>query len=146
MTTKSTTHRIIAAAFLGGAALATTAARADGDITAGRDLFASRCAACHGLDPTRKPGPLLSGVYGRHAGSVVGYHYSDALRGASIVWNEFTLDRWLRGPPAFVPGVNMQAQVDSARDRRNIIAYLKSLSITTATRGNNAGAPASALK
>jgi cytochrome c2 len=117
----------IAAVLLGGWILAGTPARAAGDAAAGGDLFTVRCAACHGINPTRKPGPLLSGVYGRHAGSVPGYHYSAALKAASVTWNAANLDRWLSGPPAFIPGVNMQAQVDSEQDRQNLIAYLQSL-------------------
>src|SRR5438270_4869563 len=92
-----------------------------GDIAAGRDLFATRCVACHGLTPTRKPGPPLADVYARPAGAVATYHYSPALKGAAIVWNDATLDRWLQGPPSFIPGVNMQAQVDRAQDRRDLI-------------------------
>jgi cytochrome c2 len=109
------------------------AAAAD-DIAAGREEFASRCAACHGLNPTRKPGPVLFGVYGRRAGAVPGYHYSAALKDALITWNAANLDRWLKGPPAFIPGVNMQAKVDSPQDRQDIIAYLKSLGPATPTR------------
>jgi cytochrome c2 len=112
---------------------------ASGDaVAAGRDLFAQRCVACHSLKPTRKPGPPLAGVYGRRAGSVTTYHYSAALKSATVTWNAATLDRWLSGPPAFIPGVNMQAQVDSEQDRQNLIAYLKSLSRPVA--GQN-GAP-----
>jgi cytochrome c len=108
--------------------LAATRAAAEGDVQAGAALFADRCVACHALNPTRKPGPILSDVYGRRAGTVAGYAYSTALKRAGLVWNDSTLDRWLAGPPAFVPGVNMQAQVDSRTDRRNLIAYLKSIS------------------
>lgn len=129
----------MAAVLLASWILASTSARADGDVAAGHDLFVARCAACHGVNPTRKPGPLLSGVYGRRAGSVSGYHYSAALKAASITWNASNLDRWLSGPPAFIPGVNMQAQVDSVQDRHNLIAYLKSLG--TATKGHLVTAP-----
>lgn len=120
-------HWVIVAVLLSGWISASRSARAAGDVAAGHEVFVARCAACHGVKPTRKPGPLLSGVYGRHAGSVPGYHYSTALKSASITWDEANLDRWLSGPPAFIPGVNMQAKVDSARDRQNVIAYLKSL-------------------
>jgi cytochrome c len=130
----SASLRSLAAVGLGGAVVivfaglaAVAAPDVGGDVASGRDLFATRCVACHGLNPARKPGPPLAGVYGREAGTVATYPYSPALKGASIVWNGETLDRWLRGPPAFIPGVNMQAQVDGAQDRRNIIAYLKSL-------------------
>ena len=135
-------HWTTVVALLGGAMLSASTAHAAGDITAGHDLFLARCSACHDLHPTRKPGPLLSGVYGRPAGSVPGYHYSAALKNASIVWNANTLDRWLSGPPAYIPGVNMQAQVDSARDRLNIIAYLRSLGSATAA---NTGGTASVV-
>ena len=117
-----------AAMLVAGAITAASSAWADGgNVATGRDLFAARCVACHGLNPTRKPGPPLAGVYGRRAGSVPGYHYSAALRRAPVTWDEATLDRWLSGPPAFIPGVNMQAQVDREQDRQNLVAYLKSL-------------------
>jgi cytochrome c oxidase assembly protein subunit 11 len=89
---------------------------------------------------------LLSGVYGRRAGSVPGYHYSAALAGASIVWSASNLNRWLRGPPAFIPGVNMQAKVDNAQERLNIIAYLKSLGPATATHGGEVSSPTGITK
>jgi cytochrome c2 len=138
-----TRRSIISAILLSSLIVAAAPARAAGDVAAGRDLFASRCAACHGLNPTRKPGPLLSGVYGRHAGSVPGYHYSAALAGSSIVWSASNLNRWLSGPPAFIPGVNMQAQVDSEQERLNIIAYLKSLAPAMATQDGGVSATTS---
>jgi len=119
---------LLAAALLGGVMLHAADARADGDPAAGQHLFVSRCEACHSLNPTRKPGPLLAGVYGRHAGSVPGYHYSAALKAAAITWNTSNLDRWLSGPTRFIPGVNMQAQVDNPQQRQDIIAYLRSSS------------------
>jgi len=108
-------------------AIACPAAQGAEDVAAGAQLFHERCTACHSADPTRKPGPELSDVFGRPAGSVGGYHYSDALKSAHLVWNESTLDRWLAGPPAFIPGVNMQAFVADPADRKNLIAYLRSL-------------------
>ena len=106
----------------------TFAARASEDEQQGATLFAQRCTACHSLNPTRKPGPILSGVYGRRAGTAPNYHYSAALQGAPVIWNDRTLDGWLINPPAFIPGVNMQAQVADPKDRRALIAYLKSIS------------------
>ncbi|HEY2658099.1 MAG TPA: c-type cytochrome [Caulobacteraceae bacterium] len=103
-------------------------ARASSDEQKGAELFTERCTACHSLNPTRKPGPILSGVYGRRAGTAPNYHYSAALQGASVTWNDQTLDRWLTNPPAFIPGVNMQAQVADPKDRHDLISYLKSIS------------------
>jgi len=119
---------LIGSVVLAASCLAATHAAADGNVQAGAALFVDRCVACHALNPTRKPGPILSGVYGRRAGTVPGYAYSTALKRAGVVWNDATLNRWLAGPPKYIPGVNMQAQVDSAADRRNLIAYLKSIS------------------
>jgi cytochrome c len=103
-------------------------ALANGDAEAGKALFADRCVACHSAQPTRKPAPLLEGVFGRRAGTVPNYSYSVALRGASVVWNAQTLDRWLTDPLTFIPGVNMQARVTDPQERQNIITYLKSIS------------------
>jgi cytochrome c len=128
------TRTIILAMLLGSSIMPIRPANAADDIAAGRDEFAARCAACHALHPTRKPGPVLLGIYGRRAGSVPGYRYSAALKSASITWNAANLDRWLQGPPAFIPGVNMQAQVDSPQDRQDIIAFLRSLGPATPTR------------
>src|ERR1700761_2042855 len=63
----------------------------------GEQLFGERCTACHALD-SNKAGPMLRGVVGRQAGSAGGYHYSDALKNAGLVWSTDKLDRWLADP------------------------------------------------
>jgi cytochrome c len=125
------TTLICAVAFYPGRVLA------DGDAKAGQTLFADRCVACHSAHATRKPAPLLDGVYGRRAGTAPNYTYSAALRGASISWDARTLDRWLTDPQTFIPGVNMQARVIDPRERQNIIAYLKSMSGIAALPNND---------
>lgn len=109
---------------------------AAGDAKAGQVLFADRCVACHSAQPSRKPAPLLNGVYGRRAGTAPNYTYSAALRSASVTWNAQTLDRWLTDPATFIPGVNMQARVSDPQERMNIIAYLKSISGNRASPNN----------
>jgi cytochrome c oxidase assembly protein Cox11 len=89
----------------------------------GERLFAVQCAACHALS-TAKVGPPLGGVVGRASGSVPDYPYTAALKGAGIVWSATTLDRWLSGPRAMVPGVAMPMAVTDPAARRDIIAYL----------------------
>ena len=72
-------------------------------------------------------GPNLTGVYGRPAGSVESYNYSEAflsvLRG--MVWNSSTLDVWLTGTQAWVPGARMYYRQDDGEIRRKIILFLK---------------------
>src|ERR1700741_3486715 len=57
-----------------------------GDPIRGKDLFEKRCGGCHSLD-TDKEGPRLRNVYGRKAGSILGFKYSDALKGAQFTWD-----------------------------------------------------------
>ena len=42
-----------------------------------------------------------------------------------IVWNEKTLDRWLAGPEELIPGQKMGVSVSEAKDRADLIEYLK---------------------
>ena len=62
---------------------------------AGKALFERRCGGCHALDRD-KEGPRLEGIFGRRAGSVGSFGYSDALKKSKIVWNGATLERWLQ--------------------------------------------------
>ena len=99
---------------------------AHGDATRGREIYESRCIACHSPDANRV-GPMHRGVFGRRAGSLPDYTYSKALKSAGFVWNDETLDKWLTSPQAFVPGQKMNFKVTKPEDRADIIAYLKSL-------------------
>ena len=104
--------------------LFSNAAVAMGDAAAGEALYESRCIACHSLDANRV-GPMHRGVYGRKSGTVNGYDYSRSLKRAAIVWDEKSLDRWLTDPEKLVPGQKMNYQVPDAKDRENLIAFLK---------------------
>lgn len=89
-----------------------------------------RCAACHSAGPPAPgdAGPSLQGVFGRPAGSLGGYAYSDALRAAGrrgLVWNTTTLDRYLTDPEAAVPGTDMPYQGGSAAERAAVIDWLR---------------------
>ena len=97
---------------------------ATSDLMPGQDLYESRCFACHSLDANRI-GPRHSGLFGRQAGSLPDYDYSQALVDSQVVWDEATLDRWLENPEAFIPGQRMNYRLGDAADRAAIIAYLK---------------------
>jgi cytochrome c len=87
-------------------------------------LFEKRCGGCHALDRD-KEGPRLGGVYGRTAGSVDSFQYSDALKKSKIKWTEETLDKWLTDTEKLVPNNDMTFHVEKADERSEIIAYLK---------------------
>jgi len=89
-----------------------------------KDLFEKRCGGCHALDRD-KEGPRLRGVYGRAAGSMDSFQYSDALKKSRIVWTDETLDRWLTDTEKLVPNNDMTFHVEKIDERREIIAYLK---------------------
>jgi cytochrome c len=98
-------------------------ARAAGDADHGAALYEG-CQDCHSLDKN-DVGPRHRGVYGRKAGSLPDYRYSDALKNADFVWDDKTLDQWLTDPQKFVPGAKMFYHLDQPQDRADVIEYLK---------------------
>jgi cytochrome c len=105
-------------------AFATVPAFAAGDAQAGAALYQSRCTSCHSLDHNGV-GPAHRGVFGRTAGTAAGFAYSDALKASHLVWADDTLDRWLADPEKAVPGQRMFVNVPDAKERADLIAYLK---------------------
>jgi cytochrome c len=98
-----------------------------GDARIGREAFEKRCTGCHSVDGM-KVGPPLRGVYGRNAGKDPRFPYSDALRKASVRWDDLTLDRWLTDTESVVPENDMTFRLNDPKDRASIIAYLRQLS------------------
>jgi cytochrome c len=103
-----------------GAATALLAA----DTPSGKELFERRCTGCHALDHD-KEGPRLGGVYGRAAGAVASFNYSEALKNAHITWGAEALGQWLADPEKLVQGNDMAFHVEKAEERSAIIEYLK---------------------
>lgn len=100
------------------------AAPASGDVVHGEQIY-TRCFACHALEHDRT-GSRHCGLFGRKAGSVPGFDYSDAMKKSGIVWNEKTLALFLADPAKTVPGTSMgYAGVKDAQERGDLIAYLK---------------------
>jgi cytochrome c len=97
---------------------------AAGDAETGRALYQARCTACHSLD-YNGVGPAHRGVFGRAAGEAKGFAYSDALKSSHLVWTEEALDRWLADPEKTAPGQRMGVNVPDAKERADLIAYLK---------------------
>ncbi len=115
----------VALAFAAGAAPAASNNGAlEGDPKNGEAIYA-RCLACHALAYDRT-GPRHCGLFGRRAGTVKGFAYSEAMKRAKIGWNEKTLDRFLADPLKTVPGTAMgYAGVTDRKERADLIAYLK---------------------
>lgn len=93
--------------------------------SSGRELY-GRCLACHAIDYDRV-GPRHCGLFGRRAGTVSGFGYSEAMRNSGIVWGSESLDRFLGDPMGTVPGTLMTyAGISDQRERALLIAWLKS--------------------
>lgn len=101
-------------------------AKTSGDAVRGQQLYESRCTACHSPESNRA-GPRHQGVFGRKAGAVADYDYSPALKAKKFKWTEKTLNSWLADPNEFVPDNKMGFSVPDAKDRADLIAYLKTL-------------------
>lgn len=106
-------------------ALLASLAQAEGDLKKGQLLYGAQCIACHSI-AVSMAGPAHKGVFGRKAGSVADFEYSPALKKSKLLWTEKNLDLWLSNPEKFIPGQKMGYAVASAKDREDLIAYLKS--------------------
>ena len=115
----------------------------------GKILFQQNCALCHaarlgtGNRAVTGQGPSLVGVVGRRAAGNPDFNYTKALSDSRLVWDSATLDRFLANPTAMVPGTSMPITVPSVENRRDLIAYLSSLTAPAGVSEAPAAAPAS---
>lgn len=96
----------------------------------GEELW-GKCRACHTLDAQGRNlvGPRLHGVFGRKAGSVTDYRYSEAMKKSNVVWNDATMDAYLAATQDFMPGNKMYGGLAIAQDRIDLIAWLKQATV-----------------
>ncbi len=106
--------------------LLSTTAFAAGDVAKGKRVF-NKCKACHVVQKEKnRIGPHLVELFGRKAGSIKKLKYSKEMKNSGIVWDETTLDTYLKKPRSFMKGTRMAfAGLKKDKDRENIIAYLK---------------------
>lgn len=97
------------------------------DLAAGERSFL-KCRACHQVGETARNavGPVLNGLFGRTAGTVPGYTYSEANKNSGIVWSEETFAVYIRNPRARIPGTKMAfAGITNDQEIKDLTAYLK---------------------
>ncbi len=107
-------------------ALSAMPALASGDVERGETIF-RKCAICHTLEPggRNRVGPRLHGLFGRQAGAVADFRYTPALKNSGLVWDEPTLDAFLKDSESFVPGTKMYGGLTLDQDRADLIAFLR---------------------
>lgn len=98
-------------------------------MTNGERQFQRKCSICHALGPDaqRRAGPTLYHLFGRPAGSLDDYPYSQTLLTSDIVWSEATIDLLFdQGPDHYIPGSKMPMQrITAPGDRDDLVAFLK---------------------
>jgi cytochrome c len=116
----------LAAAAAALSVLSAASASASGDVAKGEKVFA-KCKICHDAASTQnKIGPGLKGVFGRKAGTLAGYTYSNAMKSSGIVWNEDKLKAFVANPKTLVPATKMAFVGLKKHDEiEDLIAYLK---------------------
>lgn len=98
------------------------------DLDNGKHKFA-QCRACHTTAEggPNMTGPNLWGIFGRKAGSLDSFSYSDGLKAAGWTWDADHIDKWITDPRAVIPGTKMTFfGIRDPKDRVDVIAYLKS--------------------
>src|SRR5260370_28013746 len=133
-------HFLTILAALGLSAALSPVLAAEGNATRGQRAF-NACAQCHSLEPDRNiTGPSLAELWNRKAGSLASFpRYSPALQSSNVVWNDKTLDEWIKNPQHIVPRHQMTfAGVKDAQQRADLLAFLKQ-----ATQAGRASSPRS---
>ena len=70
-------------------------------------------------------GPSLHGLFGRKAGTVDNFDYSEAMQKSGVVWGDDTLTKYLGNPREFVPGNKMAFPgIKDDKQIADLLAYL----------------------
>ena len=114
------------AALLAFVAALTPASAIAADVAAGQAIFA-RCKICHTTEAGGKStvGPNLHAIFGRKAGSLDGFAYSEAMKNSGITWDDDTIRQYLDDPKNFIPGNKMAFPgIKDESELSNLLAYL----------------------
>jgi cytochrome c len=97
------------------------------DLENGKAVW-NKCRACHQVGEGAKNlvGPVLNGLFGRKAGTIEGFNYSDANKSSGITWDEATFREYIKNPKAKIPNTKMVfVGLSDERDIEDLLAFLK---------------------
>lgn len=101
-----------------------------GNVADGKIVAAKHCIVCHTFEKGGKMvfGPNLFDMYGKPAGVIKGYDYSDALARSGLTWNDKNLIGFLANPEQFLKGTKARFPgLKTAKQKADILAYMKTL-------------------
>lgn len=99
----------------------------------GSKIF-KKCKTCHqvGTGAKNRLGPQLNNLFGRPAGELPGFKYSNSMQQAGrngLVWNSETLNAFIENPKKYIPKIRMNFRGLKQRDdRKNLLIYLSGFS------------------
>jgi cytochrome c len=108
---------------------------ATADLAAGEKV-AKKCTACHTFDEggPNRVGPNLYNIVNAAAARDGSFKYSDAMAGLGSEWTYTNLNGFLYKPKTWLDGTKMSfAGLKKAKDRANLIAWIRTLSASPAT-------------
>jgi cytochrome c len=115
---------------LGALGFALAAGASAADMASAQRQFVASCGVCHtaGAGEPHRQGPNLHGIYGRAAGALADFAYSDALKGGRWIWDATTLDAWITNAQDAHPGTTMAYRQSDPDKRALVIEFLKGAS------------------
>lgn len=104
-----------------------------GDADRGYEIY-GMCAGCHevGEGAENGIGPHLNGIFGRVAGSLDDYEYSEGLARAGadgLIWDLRALNAYITNPRTLVSGTRMNFDgLEDEQERLDVLAFLRAYS------------------
>ena len=114
--------RLLAAVMVAMPAIAAAQSADDG-----KAVF-NKCRACHQVGPGAKNmvGPALNGLFGRKAGTMEGFNYSEANKNSGITWDQATFREYIKNPKAKIPNTKMVFPgLNDEKDINDLLAFLE---------------------
>jgi len=97
------------------------------DLENGKAVW-NKCRACHQVGEGAKNmvGPVLNGLFGRKAGTIEGFNYSEANKTSGITWDEATFREYIKNPKTKIPNTKMVfVGLSDEKDIEDLLAFLK---------------------
>jgi len=97
------------------------------DLENGKAVW-NKCRACHQIGEGAKNlvGPVLNGLFGRKAGTIEGFNYSEANKTSGITWDEATFREYIKNPKTKIPNTKMVfVGLSDEKDIEDLLAFLK---------------------